>query len=422
MEIDGHYLDGKTSKRVPATLSLSSANLPSLSLNLKPSGEPGGSFNLDFEKLSVESRLGNTPREISFSTDAGWGIELTKSVAGRNRQLFVTDDNDSVDELIDIIRGLSTFEADSRGLRSSSLQNNVWSNVLYKLESHLGLIVFATVATIAIIWGTVVYGIPKASELIAYQMPGFVSEQLGGSLALLDRTFFDPSTLDEEEQARVHHLVQPYFKTHQALKPKLNFRSGMRANAFALPGGDIVLTDEFVKLVENDEELLAVVFHELGHLEYRHTTRRALQDSMITLLVMFVTGDVASVDLLTALPVLVLDMSYSREFETEADLYALNQLYDADIDLVHFANIMERLESYYLPAYLPANNRQSCEKPVGENNTAENENADGTDLSETASEDTGASSSAIPEFLSTHPATENRVQMVEQYKREHGLL
>ncbi|MBV1930724.1 MAG: M48 family metallopeptidase, partial [Porticoccaceae bacterium] len=318
MEIDGHYLDGETSKRVPARLTITSVDERSLTLNVKSPDAAAQVFNLDYDQLTIQSRLGNTPREITFYLDAGTdvggknfgakhsGIEAEAGAALRKnittRQLFVTDNNDAIDELIGAIDGPGS------------------SGLLHKLESHLGLIVFATLATIAIIWGTIVYGIPTAAKIIAYQMAGFVTEQFGGSLDLLDKTLFEPSNLQEDQLAHVRELVEPYLRSHEDLHPKLNFRAGMEANAFALPGGDIVLTDEFVKLAENDEELLAVVFHELGHLKYRHITRRALQGSMITLLVVFVTGDVSSVDLLTALPTLILDLSYSREFESEADL------------------------------------------------------------------------------------------------------
>ncbi|MBV1933027.1 MAG: hypothetical protein KUG71_15080, partial [Porticoccaceae bacterium] len=84
-------------------------------------------------------------------------------------------------------------------------------------------------------------------------------------------------------------------------------------------------------------------------------------------------------------------------------------MHDAGIDLVHFSNMRERLEAFYLEpdSHSDSGSNESCNKPVAENSD---------------SKDIRHYSESIPEFLSTHPATENRVLLVERYKREHGLL
>ena len=57
------------------------------------------------------------------------------------------------------------------------------------------------------------------------------------------------------------------------------------ANAFALPSGIIVVTDELVALSEDDDELAAVIAHELGHVHHRHIMRTVIQNSAAALLV-----------------------------------------------------------------------------------------------------------------------------------------
>ena len=162
----------------------------------------------------------------------------------------------------------------------------------------------------------------------------------------------------------------------------------MKANAFALPNGDIVFTDDLVELVKEDEELVAVLFHELGHLQYKHITRRALQNSMVALLTIFIMGDVdISIDLL-AVPTVILDLSYSRAFESEADLYALDELNKSGIDLDNFANVMVRLNKYYNDG-----KGDHFARPIND----------------------------TPSFLQTHPTTEDRVSLVQQYKASHNL-
>src|SRR5438094_7952747 len=75
----------------------------------------------------------------------------------------------------------------------------------------------------------------------------------------------------------------------------LEFRqSFIGANAFALPSGIIVVTDDLVRLSRSDDEVLGVLAHELGHVKHRHTMRRLLEGSATALIIAGGTGDLAS--------------------------------------------------------------------------------------------------------------------------------
>lgn len=360
MNIEGIYLDGKTSNHIKARLEVFE-HTQELSLHFLTETGLQQKVALQFDDLKIESRLGNTPREISFNRE----------------QLFITEDNNAIDQLI--------------GIYSNSKSHSL----LHRLESNLPLIFLFTAATIVLIFSFTVYGIPKLSKSIAFKMPEFATQQLGTSLAILDKTVFEPTQIEEARRNEIQHFLNPYLAAHQSLNPQLDFRSGMEANALALPGGKIIFTDDFVKLAENNEELLAVLFHELGHLKHKHMLRRALQDSMITLLVIFITGDVESFDLITGLPTLILDLSYSREFEKEADTYALEQLQRFNIPLENFATIMQRLEDSH------------------------KEHSD--DVKKTLVEKSNQQEKTIPDFLSTHPSTVDRIKFVVQFKKEHNI-
>ncbi len=360
MYIEGDYLDGITSKRTKARLEVFDSHQTVRIHVADFTSEHHEKIELEYRDLKIESRLGNSPREISF----GQG------------QLFITANNDAIDNLI----------------RHHSTSNP--HSFLHKLETNSPLIFFAVIVTMTVIWAVTVHGVPKSAEFIAFKLPAFATEKLGDSLTILDKTLFDPSELEASRRQQIRELVAPYLAQHKEFKPKLEFRSGMKANAFALPGGEIVFTDDFVNLVENDEELLAVLFHELGHLKHKHITRRALQDSMITILVILITGDVDTVDFLTGFPTLILDLSYSRDFEREADNFALEQMHRFDMSVDHFAVVMRRLE------------------------TRMNQNYDeAIEIEEEKSQQT----KSIADFFSTHPTTDDRVALVAQFKIEHGI-
>ena len=99
-----------------------------------------------------------------------------------------------------------------------------------------------------------------------------------------------------------------------------------------------------MKLAENDEELIAIFAHEIGHVVHRHAMRSVLQNSAVVLILIAVTGDIfASSTFTAALPLLLIQTKFSREFEIEADQFSYEYLIDNNIDLKHFADIMKRI-------------------------------------------------------------------------------
>jgi Zn-dependent protease with chaperone function len=344
MFINGIYLDGITSKRNVARLEVNDDH----KITHVHLVDQQQIICFESQHYVVESRLGDTPREILFA----------------DNQLFVCDHHEEIDQLI-------TWGKN----RLSS--KNVW---LHRLETNVKTILLSTLATVILLYGIIIYGIPSTAKVMAHHIPKMSSEQLLSSLDILDETVFDASTLTANRQQEINTLLAPYLSNHKDLQPKLVFRSGMKANALALPNGVIVFTDDFVNLVQSDDELIAVLFHELGHLTHKHMTQRIIQDAMLAVAVIFITGDVETFDLVTGLPTLLLDLAYSREFETEADTYALTLLDKHNIPLQSFADAMTNMENYYLK------------------------------LNE------GDDDNAINDFFSTHPKTKDRVKLVERFK------
>jgi predicted Zn-dependent protease len=167
----------------------------------------------------------------------------------------------------------------------------------------------------------------------------------------MDRVYFEPSSLESEVQERLQTTFSRMTQaTGEDYPFKLVFRSSeaIGANAFALPDGTIVITDDMVKLAQNDQQIMAVIAHEIGHVSHRHGLRRVLQHTGLSLMLIVVTGDIASVANLAAiLPTLLLENSYSRDMETEADRYALSYMQLHGPKPENFAAIMTRLKQSY---------------------------------------------------------------------------
>ena len=102
------------------------------------------------------------------------------------------------------------------------------------------------------------------------------------------------------------------------------------ANALAFPGGPIVVTDDLVKLLDNNDLTLAVIAHELAHIDQRHSLHQIIEIIGIAAVASVLFGSTDSLIEEASLVAINLWASKkSRQFEKEADLFAL------DLSLIH---------------------------------------------------------------------------------------
>ncbi len=255
----------------------------------------------------------------------------------------------SAKRLIDLPDG-AKLEADDISELEAAMPSKTsafWRSLHY-LENHLGAVLVCMIATVFAGWFFLQFGVPKLAQYVAHITPPAIETKIGQQvLAGLDSKigYFSPSkTLPN----RKSNVVSGLNKLCSAIKTcpqyQLEWREGglIGANAFALPGGIMVVTDELVKLAKNDDEIIAVLAHELGHVKERHAYRQSLQGVLAGLILASITGDVSSVA--SGLPAVLIQMQYSREHELQADNFALNALQKACIPPRVFADILQRLQ------------------------------------------------------------------------------
>jgi hypothetical protein len=306
--LDGYFFDGKSSKQRRASITLHADGEVRLTLE-----DEVRRFQL--RDLEITPRVGNTPRSIVLP-DAG---------------KFETTDNDAVDAVL------------RRAGRGSG------SRLLHLLETRLRFIAVALVVVVVSVWGFVQYGIPALAKAAAFAVPAETNAAIGrGTLGILDRSYLEPSTLDANTRASIAELFGGVTRWEtEEYDFELIFRRGgpVGANALALPSGTVILTDELVGLTEHDGELVGVLAHEVGHVVQRHALRRAIQDSMVALIVILVTGDLSSTtSIVASVPTLLIEARFSQAFEREADGHALAHLRRAQVAPTHFANLMRRMQ------------------------------------------------------------------------------
>jgi Zn-dependent protease with chaperone function len=310
MKFRGKWYDGETSVQTPAFCIVDDDGM----VRVEHEKNHDRIYSVLASKIKISSRLANTSRYLLFP----------------GGEKFETDNNDAVDRL------------------SEQIEYPDKMKIVHHLESRLVYIIIALLILIGILFGGMRYGIPLLAKKIAFVLPSSVHQVASvQTIEFLDRSFLRPSKLDKGIQARLLAHFQSIIRNHPDLNLKILFRKGDKIgpNAFALPDGAIIFTDEIIMASEHDDELLAVLAHETAHVLYRHGMRTIIQDSMLGFVLLFITGDVSgSSELFLGLPILLTELAYSRGFEKEADQYALSYLRSHDIDPIHFANLIKRIE------------------------------------------------------------------------------
>jgi predicted Zn-dependent protease len=204
--------------------------------------------------------------------------------------------------------------------------------------------VVSGVVLLAVLISGMLWGLPWAAEKAAPLVPMSVRLQIdkGAMAQLRNRGWLMPSQVPSETvqqvDAEVRALINAGFPAGdgpvvQVAVHRLPEWAG--PNAFALPGGQIVVSDALLKLLPGEggrlhPGVVGVLAHEIGHVQRLHGLRQLMASSATGLLLGWWIGDYSST--LAAAPALVIQAGYSRDAEREADDEALRMLRAAGVD------------------------------------------------------------------------------------------
>jgi predicted Zn-dependent protease len=170
-------------------------------------------------------------------------------------------------------------------------------------------------------WWAIVQGLPLAAEAIARQIPVRADAVIGEhALAAIDGRVCHPSRLSTQMQERLQRdfarLVAGLDDGHR-YRLHLRYCPGLGPNAFALPGGPIVLTDQLADFGHDFSEMTAVLAHEVGHVRLRHGLRTLLQGAGLAALISTLAGDAAAItSIAVTVPTVILQSGYSGSSKT----------------------------------------------------------------------------------------------------------
>lgn len=147
-------------------------------------------------------------------------------------------------------------------------------------------------------------------------------------------------------------------------------------NAFALPGGNVVVYSGLIEKTERSEQLAGVLAHEIQHVLNRHGMESLVKNYSLGLLISAVSGDTSGVKTTLNLAKFLGLMKYSRESEEEADVKGIKMMKEAKLDpngMVEFFEIIKK-SSFNISKSL--------------------------------------------EYVSTHPQTESRIETLKGYTKD----
>ena len=189
-------------------------------------------------------------------------------------------------------------------------------------------------------------GLPLAADLAARQIPVEWEKKLGRQIR--EQTLASLET-DKEKTLIVNQLVRQIRfsrgEKDEFGKPELLVVKKMDFNAFALPGGTIVLHTGALEKLKDVPSLMALIGHENGHVQGRHSLRTLSRSLGLYALVSMILGD------FTGIAAVLVDnaqslqtLSYSRDFEREADEAAFQFLCRNELPVSGLVSLMETMQ------------------------------------------------------------------------------
>jgi len=350
IEFAAEYFDGKRTESHAVTVTLHNREISVQGDDIVK--------NEEVSKVRITPRVANTRRYIYFEDNS----------------CIAADNNDEIDEWL----SLYSYQP-------------FW-NVINKLEKSWTASFIAASLVIFISWFTLRVAIPSVAKPLALVFPEAISKRLTDeTIKQLDSSVLIKKTKLKGYQRR-HYLkmFKDMTKPIKGFNFKIHFRSAplIGPNAFALPTGDIFVLDELVHIAKHPDEVRAVLAHEIGHVVGRHSIIMLIQDSSWKVILLMFT-DVSLGGSALSLATVLLESSYSRELERQADIYAFNYLKSNNYPLTRFSDIMQTMARGHKKRKL---------KKKGKKKRRKKRKSKGP---------------KILDYLSSHPATEKRIKMFE---------
>ena len=235
-------------------------------------------------------------------------------------------------------------------LRETSLRSDIEKVVAQRNKSNqMGWLMwgglFAGVIVVAL-------GLFASIQTLSGRLVGFIPIEVDVKLGEFVGESMDKEGPEVKEDVIVQPVQQMVDKLTANIEEEWNFDVHVIdadiQNAYALPGGYIVVYTGLIEDTERPEQLAGVLAHEISHVTQRHGMSRILEAAGVAIMIDLALGNMEGIiafgaEIFSASAV----NAYSRDAETDADVEGLKLMVDASIDptgMVEFFQIMEQEE------------------------------------------------------------------------------
>ena len=231
------------------------------------------------------------------------------------------------------------------------------------IKIHLGFALF--------IFGCIglcyVYVIPWVAEKSVFLIPNSYDDTLGN-------TFFKQNTFlgnVDTKKTKALNLFAKELQLKNTKKLKFTVIDSDIMNAFALPDGSIVVYTGIIDSMKDYEELAGLIGHEVAHVNHRHSMKMLCRNLSGYLFISTILGDANGVMAVFGENINALQsLSFSREFEREADIEGFKIVTSNGVNPKGMSTLFKRLQKVH--------------------------------------------NIVIPEFLSSHPVTADRIKYIDK--------
>jgi len=331
----------------------------------------GGGFSPQLPEGRSAGQINVSPTGVEFRCKGGgtfFPIEGLELKFGGNHLIFIRHRTHSQ---------WTFYTADRNILNSAILkQNSEVARQLSRLKGSRRLI-WGSLLVVLLLLALGIQQILSArshlADFVADKIP-LEWEQKAGETLL--KPFMGNDTIqDPELLASLKRLVNPVLEgiDHPRFDPKFHLLKSDQVNAFALPGGQVVVLSQLILEATRPEEIMGVIAHELAHVMHQHSVKSLISSISVFVIISALLGDISPIlETIIGRGAQLWTLKYSREFEREADELGWNYLVKGGVDptgLIGFFKILKDKYAQDIPSF---------------------------------------------SFLSSHPATENRIRYLNQ--------
>lgn len=291
--------------------------------------------------------------------------ESNFSLGGESNSFLVISGNDLTIFTKDTEIFNDLLNSDNKLQEIQNLKNKFETNKKNKKLTPLYLLIFS------FIFIGLIYGILSFSTFLLSKSFPLSWEKKIGDLAIGQivgtKRVSDKQINDSITQIGKH--LESY-STNKNYDFKFYVVKSDDVNAFALPGGHVVVNTALIEKSDSYQEVAGVLAHELQHVYQRHSVEKMFNRIGISFTIMMILGDIGGV--VDALGGQLISLKFSRDEESEADKLGLELMYKAGIEPQGMIDFFKKLET--------------ITKDI----------------------------SNLPDFISTHPNTKQRIEELNE--------